>query len=127
MSTPATSSPFLRRLGRSRTWPTLAFTTKAEPRYLLMVLALVGDSTMTRSGLLLRSRAEPAAGAVSSLPAPLAVGGLVRETAGLRLVFLLAAGVAAASPSAVGFLRAGTVASSLLLLCCGPNSLQSPP
>src|SRR3954466_3438510 len=35
--------------GRSRTWPMEAFTTKPSPRYLLIVLALAGDSTMTRS------------------------------------------------------------------------------
>src|SRR3954466_3497001 len=35
--------------GRSRTWPMDAFTTKPSPRYLLIVLALAGDSTMTRS------------------------------------------------------------------------------
>jgi hypothetical protein len=33
---------------RSRTWPMEAFTWKSRPRYLLMVLALAGDSTMTR-------------------------------------------------------------------------------
>src|SRR5262245_19579833 len=36
------------RLGRSRTWPLLAVTSKSGPRYLPMVLALAGDSTMTR-------------------------------------------------------------------------------
>src|SRR4051812_31171288 len=35
--------------GRSRTCPMLAFTTKPSPRYLLIVLALAGDSTITRS------------------------------------------------------------------------------
>src|SRR5437588_8925040 len=34
-------------LGRSSTWPTLAFTVKPESRYFLMVLALAGDSTTT--------------------------------------------------------------------------------
>src|SRR6185503_7660952 len=32
-------------LGRSFTWPTDAFTMKAEPRYFLIVRALAGDST----------------------------------------------------------------------------------
>src|SRR5690606_23242350 len=35
------------RLGRSRMWPTEARTTKSSPRYLLMVLALAGLSTIT--------------------------------------------------------------------------------
>ena len=33
--------------GKSRTWPKLARTVKSEPRYLLMVFALAGDSTIT--------------------------------------------------------------------------------
>ena len=33
--------------GRSRMWPTVAFTAYAFPRYLPMVFALAGDSTMT--------------------------------------------------------------------------------
>ena len=40
--------------GRSRMWPTLDFTTKSLPRYLLIVLAFAGDSTMT-SDLLIES------------------------------------------------------------------------
>ena len=40
--------------GRSRMWPTLDFTTKSLPRYLLIVLAFAGDSTMT-SDLLIGS------------------------------------------------------------------------
>src|SRR5262245_50487964 len=35
-------------MGRSRTCPLLAVTSKSGPRYLPMVLALAGDSTMTR-------------------------------------------------------------------------------
>ena len=35
-------------LGRSRTWPMEAFTGKSFPRYLLIVFALAGDSTITR-------------------------------------------------------------------------------
>ena len=34
-------------VGRSRICPTLDFTMKSLPRYLLIVLALAGDSTMT--------------------------------------------------------------------------------
>src|SRR5690554_8145237 len=34
--------------GRSRMWPTLDLTIKSEPRYLLMVFAFAGDSTITR-------------------------------------------------------------------------------
>src|SRR5262245_37428636 len=41
------SMPNLLR-GRSRTWPLQATTSKSGPRYLLIVLALAGDSTMTR-------------------------------------------------------------------------------
>src|SRR3990172_7809683 len=33
--------------GRSRTWPMEAFTRKSLPRYLLIVFALAGDSTIT--------------------------------------------------------------------------------
>src|SRR5258708_19180927 len=36
-------------LGRSRTWPTEAFTVKPLPRYLPIVRALAGDSTTTRA------------------------------------------------------------------------------
>src|ERR1041384_5811626 len=43
----STSTPSL-RVGRSRRWPTVAFTVYPRPRYFPMVLALVGDSTMTR-------------------------------------------------------------------------------
>src|SRR6185503_13579995 len=35
------------RLGRSRKWPTVALTVYPRPRYLPIVLAFVGDSTMT--------------------------------------------------------------------------------
>src|SRR5271156_5552862 len=37
-----------RLLGRSRTCPLLATTSKSSPRYLLIVFALAGDSTITR-------------------------------------------------------------------------------
>src|SRR5205814_3408913 len=43
----STSTPRV-DLGRSRTWPMLASTLKLRPRYFLMVLALAGDSTITR-------------------------------------------------------------------------------
>src|SRR5690606_37228852 len=43
-SLPAAADPLV---GRSRIWPMLDFTTYWLPRYLLMVLALAGDSTMT--------------------------------------------------------------------------------
>src|SRR5215207_9298223 len=45
----STSTPSS-RVGRSRRWPMVAFTSYPEPRYFPMVLALVGDSTMTRAG-----------------------------------------------------------------------------
>ena len=34
-------------VGKSRTCPTLDFTMKSEPKYLLIVFAFAGDSTMT--------------------------------------------------------------------------------
>src|SRR6516225_4048683 len=37
-----------RLFGKSRTCPLLATTSKAAPRYLLIVFAFAGDSTMTR-------------------------------------------------------------------------------
>ena len=43
----STPSPFP-LTGRSRMWPMLDFTTKSLPRYLLMVFAFAGDSTITR-------------------------------------------------------------------------------
>ncbi len=45
----STSTPIF-DLGKSFTWPTDAFTSKLRPRYFLMVLALAGDSTITRVG-----------------------------------------------------------------------------
>src|SRR5215213_7021222 len=45
----STSTPSS-RVGRSRRCPTVAFTSYPDPRYFPMVLALVGDSTMTRAG-----------------------------------------------------------------------------
>src|SRR5438876_10274931 len=38
-------------LGRSFTWPSDAFTTYSEPRYLLIVFAFAGDSTITNDFL----------------------------------------------------------------------------
>src|SRR5687768_6180657 len=46
-SNPRSTSTPSSRVGRSRRWPTVAFTSYPEPRYFPMVLALVGDSTMT--------------------------------------------------------------------------------
>src|SRR5262249_7252810 len=42
----STSTPSF-RVGRSRTCPTVALTSKPRPRYLPMLFALVGDSTTT--------------------------------------------------------------------------------
>src|SRR5918994_7994583 len=50
-SNPWSTSTPSSRVGRSRRWPTVAFTSYPEPRYFPMVLALVGDSTMTSAGL----------------------------------------------------------------------------
>src|SRR5215207_8268287 len=44
----STSTPSS-RVGRSRRWPTVAFTSYPAPRYFPIVLALVGDSTITRA------------------------------------------------------------------------------
>src|SRR5258708_22727474 len=44
---PSMSTPSL-LLGRSLMWPSEASTSKSLPRYLLMLRALAGDSTMTR-------------------------------------------------------------------------------
>src|SRR6476646_3229012 len=49
-SNPCSTSTPSSRVGRSRTWPMVAFTSKPEPRYLPIVLALVGDSTITSAG-----------------------------------------------------------------------------
>src|SRR5439155_23456293 len=38
-------------LGRSFTWPSEAFTTYSAPRYLLIVFAFAGDSTITNDFL----------------------------------------------------------------------------
>src|SRR6476620_847743 len=41
-SNPCSTSTPSSRVGRSRTWPMVAFTSKPEPRYLPIVLALAG-------------------------------------------------------------------------------------
>src|SRR5690349_5244534 len=46
-SNPRSTSTPSSRVGRSRRWPMVAFTSYPEPRYFPMVLALVGDSTIT--------------------------------------------------------------------------------
>src|SRR2546423_241435 len=96
--------PWPPRLARSRMWPTLAATSKPGPRYFWMVLALAGDSTITR----LRPEA-PGAGAAAAgfLRGVLATGASPATFLGARLaglVFLLAPGAAAAS---LAFFRAG--------------------
>src|SRR3954465_4236399 len=63
-SKPRSTSTPSSRVGRSRRWPMVALTSYPEPRYLPMVLALVGDSTITSAG----PRPRPAG------PAPLAAG-----------------------------------------------------
>src|SRR5262245_5839044 len=117
MSTPATASPLRRRLGRSRTWPMLASTLKPGPRYLVIVLALVGDSTTTRACFLL-----PLAG----LRPPLAASPLPRATARFVAAGFLRPDAGGAAAASGCFLRAGTGCSPGLLLCCGVDSLQSP-
>src|SRR4051812_36587278 len=49
-SKPLSTSTPSSRVGRSRRWPMVAFTSYPAPRYFPIVLALVGDSTMTRAG-----------------------------------------------------------------------------
>src|SRR5271170_2106009 len=67
---PAMSTPIV-FLGRSLIWPIEASTSKSLPRYLLIVLALAGDSTITRDLLILPSLQ------IQSLAAP-----LLKEDAG---------------------------------------------
>src|SRR6188474_1312732 len=55
--------------GRSRTWPIDALTTKFLPKNLLMVLALAGDSTMTRDFPILHSLGS-GGGEAHDLPDP---------------------------------------------------------
>src|SRR5262245_36571631 len=116
MSTPATAWPFfLPFLGRSRTWPMLASTLKPPPRYLLMVLALDGDSTMTRLG-------PP--GVPFSWGALLARG-FRAGGAALGAAAFFRGRAAGAGASAGCFLRAGT-GRSWLLLCSAAFPLKSP-
>src|ERR671915_599730 len=56
-SNPFSTSTPSSRVGRSRRWPMVARTSYPDPRYFPMVLALVGDSTMTRAGRPSRLRA----------------------------------------------------------------------
>src|SRR5688572_11121254 len=62
----STSTPSS-RLGRSRRWPTVAFTVYPRPKYFPIVLAFVGDSTMTS--------ALPFTGAASISSGVASVGG----------------------------------------------------
>src|SRR5690242_15589993 len=59
------------RVGRSRMWPTVAFTEYFDPRYFPIVFALVGDSTMTRAVPL-----RTGASALAARRAPFARAGL---------------------------------------------------
>ena len=92
----STSTPSS-RVGRSRTWPTVAFTSYPAPRYFPIVLALVGDSTMT-----------------SALPFP----ALERGLAALAPDFSGVAGAAALLPGLGGVFtdRLALVAMSALCL-----------
>src|SRR5947209_3126013 len=83
----------------------LARTLKPGPRYLLMVLALAGDSTMTR--LCVLPRGPPSGAAAAALRGLRAGAGLSAPAAGAAAFLrgLLAAGVGV---SAGCFLRAGT-------------------
>src|SRR5574341_1335123 len=56
--------------GRSRTWPMEAFTRKSLPRYLLIVFALAGDSTITRDFESLAIRQVPSCRACRQDTAP---------------------------------------------------------
>src|SRR5262249_15049931 len=122
MSTPATFSPRCFFLGRSRTWPMLASTLKPEPRYLLMVLAFDGDSTMTRSMPSLLAGA--AAGDLRVRRAVVAAEATERDEAGFLRVFEVAAGAAAEV-----FLRVGTgrsFSNPVAVVRGWADSLQSP-
>src|SRR5215210_6682329 len=98
----STSTPSS-RVGRSRRWPTVAFTSYPAPRYFPIVLALVGDSTMT-----------------SALPMPALVA---RGLAAFTAPFLGAAGAALGLPVLAGDLtaRLDLVAMSPLCLLGSSN------
>src|SRR6266480_3865622 len=85
----STSTPSL-RCGRSRRCPTVALTVYPEPRYLPIVLALVGDSTMTSA----------------PFPFPLSAAGAL----GFRGRRLGATATAVAVPPSSPGLRPGSVA-----------------
>src|SRR5262245_23819462 len=95
-------------LGRSLTCPTEAFTTKPEPRYFLMVLALAGDSTT--SSPLSPDRLARRAALAGAAPSSGAAGGLAAFFSfGLAVVF---AGVLDAA-LAFAFTGASIAASAL--------------
>src|SRR5262249_45955723 len=108
----------------------LARTLKPGPRYLLIVLALAGDSTMT-SFCPVRGAPPSGRAAVLGLRVDLRAG-LSAPLVGVAFLRLLLAGVVflrlplagGAGASADCFLRAGT-GLSLLLLCSLEDSLQS--
>src|ERR1700730_18502717 len=79
-----------------------------------MVLALVGDSTMTRSGLPARERTGASARISAPMPLPLAAAAAGRRLRGgpvLAAALFLRAAAPGASSSVGCFLRAGTSAS----------------
>src|SRR6185436_18742459 len=92
------------RSGRSRTWPMHALTTKPEPRILLMVFALAGDSTIT-TGLPLGPFLEDfflglAAGSAAPSPSPAAGASASASGPGAALGFFFGLGAGAAPASA---------------------------
>src|SRR5579859_562683 len=80
------------------TWPTEAFTVKALPRYLPMVLALAGLSTMTRARPLALAAATPSTGGFFPAAAFFAALG---GAAGFLTVALARATLAALVPRAI--------------------------
>src|SRR5512140_1679694 len=94
----AISTPSL-RVGRSRMWPTVAFTEYFDPRYLPIVFALVGDSTMT-SAAPLRTGASAGRAARARLVDFAGAAGLADFEVFAALAFL----VLAAFPAALVFL-----------------------
>ena len=97
-SNPRSTSTPSSRVGRSRRCPTVARTSYPAPRYFPIVLALVGDSTMTRA-----------------VPSPRA------RAFGFPVLAPVLAGVLAAFGALVGFLDAGGFTVRLVRVAMSPH------
>src|SRR5690348_8945197 len=109
-SNPRSTSTPSSRVGRSRRWPMVAFTSKPEPRYLPMVLALVGDSTMTSASPLPPARAGGFAALALPFPARALAGAFGAAAVALAPLAPLAGLVAGTGVSEVFTVRLGLVA-----------------